>query len=211
MYEVPNPVDFDGAMLTVLSALALAGDAADFYCLVPVRAGKRLYDGAVRLSASTIEKMDSGSPPNWESFVPIPVPEEIARFLAALPIDDSVDMQVLPSFLGVLASTEYARAFANSITDLGTSAQPFDKCSHARYFRRLEEVHHEIRVGAHTANFRLQQAFGEFVATTEYCALNQFAKAAESNFEQTSIYNVSTLTAEEMKAAVKSLLRQKGA
>jgi len=208
MYRVPNATEPEGILPVVLSALVLAGDAADFYCLVAVRDGKRLYDGAVRLSSSTIADIISGAHANWESFVPIAMPGNVAKVLPDLPLDERPERQVLPSFLGMLANLQFARTFADSIAHLAKSSQRFDQSSHARYLRRLEDVRLKIRTVARTANLMLKQAFGEFAVCAEYCVLERFGEAVESNPEGVDAPNGIYLSAEQITGAVRALVER---
>jgi hypothetical protein len=177
MYDVPNATELEDATLPILSTIALAGDVADYYCLIPVRDGMRLFDGAIRLSSSSIAEMAAGGTPSWECWLPIPIPGGVMAALPTLPLDDRPSTQVLPSFLGLLHSRQYALRLEELIADLGSSPEPFDRRLHERQSRHVEDTYLEIRTLARAANLKLDQAFGGFRSAAEYRALARFGEA----------------------------------
>lgn len=209
MYDTTHVADAESALRTVLSALAVTGDVADFYCVVPIRDGKRVYDGAIRLSASTIGEMGNGVPPNWESFVPIPMPKVVEDALPALPLDDKPGMQVLPSFLGLLTTQQYVRRLTDLIADLARSSQPLDRRLHARYIERIEDVCLDLRGAARMAILKLKEAFGDdLTSDADYVSVLRFAMAVE-DIHQGTTPNSTDLSAEQITVAVRSLLERR--
>ena len=160
VFNLTDPVHLERALSSLISIIVEARHIADFFCLVPVCHGKRLWDGAVRLSADRLMDIAEGREIPPETFVPLPLPAAIERDLPPLPLEDSVGVQVRTRALALVGNWEYIRKLHEILSELSRSEHALDHEFARREKEKLFTIAEQTRVDAEWVLAELPESLG---------------------------------------------------
>ena len=101
-------------------------DYVDFFFLIPICCGARIWDGGYRLAPDKIQVISQGQEPNWESFAPIEVSEPILALLPEYPVRPPDDFQLRYKLQAVYTCLSFLGELEKWLFPLGVSKSPYD-------------------------------------------------------------------------------------
>jgi hypothetical protein len=106
MFEVNDLRSLINDLLSLIIELFPVKDIVYFYCLIPIKNKKRVIDGYYFISSTTIEKINSGEEPNWESLAPVDINKEIVQGIPEYDIEITDDDKLFRMLSGLRISLE---------------------------------------------------------------------------------------------------------